>query len=410
MTQPGSLSFVLNFKTTEFSSLDLPVEVRKPNLALVVRTLSSQSVEVEPGPYYVTAILPAGQELTQTVEVAEGEHASVELSPDPGDASPHESHEFTHFFLRREAAAPTTGLKLGVTPGEGERGLESLGGSAAEGKFRLYSGNALLNQLQPRNELLPDNTYTEDGLTQFRIYGVEAPLMAQLLQPNAPPLNVALPAAPNTDCTIVLSRLPDNTHKLDVQLEHKVADLLLHYRERGCFSQVVTALDSQAMSAETLLMQKKRDPLAAAVGAYGILRFGQLEQLHDWTRNLWRWFQWLPDGAAIWGEHLARLGRHKEALEVFLELPKRGLPFFSEGLSYAVDRLRVYVTLGEVEFGADKAAGAARALELLQQFTPYADFGKPVLTYTGLDPAHPDDTPLDDFVPVDDGLDLATLV
>jgi hypothetical protein len=412
MTRPGSLSFVLNFKTTEFTSLDLPVEVRKPNLALVARTLSSQSVEVEPGPYYVTATLPAGQELTQTVEVAEGEHASVELSPDTCDESPHELHEFAHFFLNRETVAPSVWPKLEAgMPGATERGLESLGGTAvAEGKLRLFSGNAVLDQLQPRNDLLPQHTYTMDGLTQFEIYGVEAPLMAQLLQPNAPPLNVGLPAAPNTSCTIVLSRQPDNTHTLDVQLEHRVADLLLHYREQGRFSQAVTALDSQAMNAKTLLRQKKRDPLAAAVGAYGILRFGQLEQLHDWTKNLWQWFPWLPDGAAIWGEHLARLGRHDEALAVFLELPKRGLPFFSEGLSYAIDRLRVYESLGVKESATETVARATLALEQLQRFIPYADFGRPILTYTGLDPTRPDDSPLDDFVPVDNGLDLATLV
>lgn len=409
MTRKGSLRFELNFKTAELSSLDLPVEVRKPNLALVARTLTSKLIEVEPGTYFVTAVLPAGQELTQSVQVKAGAPTPVELSPDSGDESPHETHEFAHFFLGGGAAARAAALTPEVLDARGASGLESLGGSAVEGRLRLFSGNVLRGPLRPRNDLIPQMTYTSDGLTQFEVHGIKSPLTAQLLQPNMPPLNVALPAGEKTRCTLILQLLPDNTHSLDVRLEHKVADLLLHYREHGRFDQAAAALDSPAMNAEVLLRQKMRDPLAAAVGAYGILRFGRLEQLHDWTRNLWNWFLWLPDGAAVWGEHLARRGRHREALDVFLGLPRRGLPLFSEGLSYAVERLRVYESLGAKEFGAAKAKRAGAALELLRRFVPYADFGRPVLTYTGLDPTQPDDSPLDDYVPADDGLDLAAL-
>jgi hypothetical protein len=411
MTIKGSLSFVLNFKTLELSSLDLPVEVRKPNMVLVTRSLTSKSVEVDPGQYFVTATLPAGQELSQMVEVSEGAHSSVELTPEECDKSPRESHEFIHFFLRnQEAVKPPVALSLGMREGEKGAGLESLGGSAVEGRLRLFSGNALREQLQPENQLFPVYPPTVDGLTQITIYGIGAPLTAQLLQPNAPPLNLAVPASANSSCTLVLTLLADSTHSLEVQLEHKVADLLVRYREQGRFSQAVVAIDSPAMDAKSLLKQKKRDPVAAAVGAYSILRFGRLDQLHDWTKNLWQLFPWLPDGVAIRGEHLARVGKHDEALDVFLGLPEHGLPFFSEGLSYAANRLRFYESLGAKEFGADRVRRATEVLALLQRFIPYVDFGKPVLTYTGLNPARPDDEPLDDFVPAADGLDLASLV
>src|SRR2546423_15128052 len=96
---------------------------------------------------------------------------------------------------------------------------------------------------------------------------------------------------------------------------------------------------SPELDAEELLEDKQQDPIAAAVGGYALLRFSALERLHDWTANLHSWFEWLPDGAAIRGEHLARMGQHDEALDAFLTLPSRGLPLFSDGLAYAVNRL-----------------------------------------------------------------------
>jgi hypothetical protein len=140
------------------------------------------------------------------------------------------------------------------------------------------------------------------------------------------------------------------------------------------------------------------------------LRFGKLDYLHEWTANLKDWFTWLPDGTAIRGEHLARLGRHDEALDVFIELAARGLPLFSDGLSYVIDRLRFYNTLGEKEFKADRLAQAKQLLENLQRFVPYVDFRKPILTYTGIDPSHPDGEALGDFLPATGGLEVNSIL
>ena len=49
------LSFESGFTSPELNSLDLPVEIRKPDLTVAARCLSSQPVELAPGTYYVTA-------------------------------------------------------------------------------------------------------------------------------------------------------------------------------------------------------------------------------------------------------------------------------------------------------------------------------------------------------------------
>jgi len=159
------------------------------------------------------------------------------------------------------------------------------------------------------------------------------------------------------------------------------------------------------LDAKKLLYDKKRDPIAASVGAYTLLRFGKLEYLHDWTDNLKNWFLWLPDGVAIRGEHLARLGRHNEALDTFLELSSRGLPIFSDGITYVQDRLQYYIALGDKEFTPQKLALAQDLLGNLQKFIPYIDFAKPILNYTGLDPKSPDNETID-ILPQGNGLDV----
>lgn len=442
MTELGRMEFKLHFKSYELENLDVPVEVRRPNLSLVARTLSSQPLEVEPGDYFVIAVLPAGQEMSSFVKVDEGEKKEVNLSPAPEDESPHEGHELSHFFLKGPARKPPErgeepkkesegrprrrrgrtrgGLKGGETrsaPSDLTLGnvffekamndeVELRGADNARNwpRLRVFEGNVLSGELARADHLLVP-PMPDPAVVQIRVSGRNRPLLAQFLRQGARPLNVALPAWAEATCTVVLKRGAAGIADPEVQLAHHVADLLLRYQERSLFEQAVTATQSPAMNAEGLLRDKEGEPIAAAVGAYALLRLGSLERLHGWTENLMNWFAWLPDGVVIRGEHLARLGDHDAALEVFLRLPPRGLPLFSEGLSYVINRLRLYDSIGGEEFDADKLAAGRRLLAGLQRFVPYVDFGSPILTYTGLDPAKPDDAPLGS-APEGDGMNV----
>jgi hypothetical protein len=176
-----------------------------------------------------------------------------------------------------------------------------------------------------------------------------------------------------------------------VHLENVEADTLLRYQAVGNLQQAAAALDSQAMSAEQLLYQKVSDPIGATAGAYSLLRFNELDRLHNWTRNLYNWFDWLPDGASILGEHLARAGDHEEALEVLLGLTERGLPIFTDGFSFAQNRLRLYIELGDKHFEATKIAAAKALFVELSRFAPHVDYGKMFLSFTGLEPNAPNE-------------------
>ena len=387
----SQLSFRTEFHSAELQQLQLPVEVRKPNMALVTRTLSTETVEVPPGTYHIVATLPAGVELYERAEVVADKATIVVLRPDPADVSPSESLEVQRYFVGTPAAS--------ALPMPAAVGLEALGPSEEMATLRVLAGNPLAGD-RLMGRLTPDDPAAwldpqpppEPGIARFVCRGGTGRFV-QLLQRGQPPLNLALPISPDVGCTLDLVRQPTGPLAPEPHLPHVGADSTLRYYERGLLDQVRTT--TSAISFERLLQQKMADPIAAAVGAYMLLRLGELDRLHDWTRNLADWFPWLPDGLVLWGEHQARLGRHAEALAAFLQLPDRGLPIFSDGLSYAVDRLRLYSRF-PISGQPPESAGQARdLLARLQLFADSVDFRKPILIFTGLDPSQPDDELLD---------------
>jgi hypothetical protein len=86
--------------------------------------------------------------------------------------------------------------------------------------------------------------------------------------------------------------------------------------------------------AERLLFGKYSDPISACVGAYFLVKTGQLSRLHDWPSNLYHDFQWLSDGALIFATQLLRAGSPDivSAAEAVRTALARGLPIFADGL------------------------------------------------------------------------------
>lgn len=384
----SQLHFECHFKSPEMRSLDLPVEVRKPNLALVARSVISRTVEVLPGTYYVSIKMPAGQELLQEVKLGK-RSKTVSLTPEPEDEAPDAAQEVLHFLQE---------------PIETEGSPQPIAA-----KVRGFSSNMLMETC---NEINTEGWHLRssrtDDLVQLNANGGDAVQLLQLLQPGQPAINFALPVSSKSGCTVVFQRLPHSLTVLNIHLNNWMADLLLQYREQGYIQQALTTATSNYLSPEKLLAGDTQDAIAAAVKAYTLLRFGELEELNDWTEKLKNQFTWLPDGIAIRGEHLARLGEHEQALTVFLEMPSRGLPIFSDGFSYVIDRLRLYISVGESHFEASQLAQARELLERLQRFATFADFTKPLLTFTGIDPLKPNiDLVNNEEIESCEGLDIA---
>lgn len=97
---------------------------------------------------------------------------------------------------------------------------------------------------------------------------------------------------------------------------------------------------------------KQAAETAAAAGMLLLARVGRIADVHDWTRNLMRWFPTIPDGAVLWAESLrSATGRGEaqpygvadpvaEMLAALAELASRGVPYFADSLDLAESLLR----------------------------------------------------------------------
>lgn len=401
MAKDAHLEFNVDFKSWEVSQVGIPIELRKLDLALVGKTLSTASLDVEPGRYIISTIFPAGQQITQVQEVSTGAN-NITIKPPPELESPHENHEKVHYFDK--SLIPMANVDLG---------LESMPNPRTGTAFlSFFEGEPLLGTVTKiDSRKFP---YVQAG-SEFSEFSIPANSInkrfAQLVRSGGTTLNTALPVGPDWGCKLILRPDGDGSYSFSVQLDNLEASLLLRYQEEGIYDQIKTVSRSEKNDPEKLLFLKGADPIAAAVGAYTILKFDQIERLHTWTVNLRDRFPWLADGSAICGEHFARIGNDPWALDSFLQLKERGLPFFSDGLGYALSRLRNYLGNWRQFFGEEGDRAAAENLFVaLQQFESFVDFKKPILTFSGRDLSHPDSEIADAQTPAELDLDIKELI
>jgi hypothetical protein len=161
---------------------------------------------------------------------------------------------------------------------------------------------------------------------------------------------------------------------------------------------------------ERALQEKTNSPVAAAIAATVLIRCGALNQLHDWPRNLANWFEWLPDGAALWAETLLRRDgivrpqnlaarpqasaagekralrddaaevhrlaaepAYQEARTYFAKLADRGPPLLAASLTMAARQVRFWKRVVEVKAVTDQAyLDLKDACEVVERAAAYA--------------------------------------
>ncbi len=137
----------------------------------------------------------------------------------------------------------------------------------------------------------------------------------------------------------------DQGYRLSVAVSDELVGAMLGYLGSGRLD-AATSIIRQARSR---LFEKGVNPLAAAAGAYVMIadwQPGQAAYWHRWVRNLMNRFRWLPDGAIQHAWLQLKSGRTPETLhearEALLEAYRRGLPFFSKGVSLLLDGLSLF--------------------------------------------------------------------
>lgn len=376
------------------------LDVFDEKMQLVGRGTVRGGVDLAPGhTYYVSTALPDGQawvsRVTPDADSTEFELRSVladaSAIPNQGQALDPSSDAFIKIGVgpSSEPYAYRPGFFRHPLAYFSATQVYAYSGNLLRPKNPLFAGGgkslahaADLQALEPTSHDSDENrwklTAARTGLTYV-----------QLLDRGHPVSNYAVPVAPGESCQIRLLKSATSGHSIDVVLDDPDDDLLLRYGGRYLFQEAAQVVEAQehvkAVDGTEILR-----PIGAAVMAYVQLRLGEQDRLKEWTASLCRDCKWLPDGIPIRAEHQARLGNHAEALEVLLQLGQRGLPIFSSGLSYALDRLRQYRPfMGDALPGE----GIETADALIAQLGSYAsrtDFRRPILTFSGSDPRSPD--------------------
>jgi hypothetical protein len=339
------------------------VEIYDSDLALRIRTLSSEQVELDPGHYHVVARLPAGARLTASVDVLPDQLNDVRLGAKPEP-----------LLEPLAPRSPGTGTGTGVARKQRARGRSSSYGKEprriargkwSDGEWQLWRSPERRLPLLYRSSLIAPSVELrltcEPAVPQWSVVPTSA-------------LRYLRPAA---------AAVAGGQPRLTSRLRDKAADAVMTYVNRGQVLDAALIAEGVARQAEDLLGAKKGDPVAAAAGAFALLTLGELDRLHHWTANLHNWFDWLPDGAVVYAEHMALIGDHEQAAHTLRQLAIRGLPCLTVGLTTAVNRLSIYVA---ADLGGDELRAVS---ERLTRYVIACDLTATVTSFTGYEAAQP---------------------
>jgi hypothetical protein len=342
--------------------LPVVVDVVDANLEVTVKPRlvqlgSGWRQDVEPGTYLVRVRFPSGEETRQTCTVRDGDH--ILISVDVRSLAGRKSLE------RSVARRPLAGTNF------------------ASAWVRRWRGDAS-RRWQPI-DFDATTVGRDDYAVRYRFAADRQPNVLQLGGPRTAWRFVSLPAAPVVDVTV--SQRGENDLAVEVTTGSAEAEALLGYLRTG-------AVEGAEATAESLLQQKRRDPIAAVTGGYYLLRTANIDRLSEWGPNLSQWFPWLPDGAVINGwqhihagrEHRGDPDRHFDAARrQLIQAVRRGVPVYTEGLRLLVDALQLLREDAEAE-----DVELDTALTFIEPFAMAADWSAATVTYSGADPAEPD--------------------
>lgn len=319
----ATLTFKLDTPSNQRWSGALPIEVRdSEKLVLKARGVSDDALQVPPGRYLVTALLPSGEQATigDTVIVGPGDHKLLELSLSDLSFPPALESTSTLGDSVREFARPITKYFSSQT-------------------YAVVRGNWLADKI-PGAE--PASVTREPtARTSLEIPFRTEPTWIEITTSNKCHY-IAVPVEDGRSTTLQWA-LDGKTDKLDLKVDFHDGEMnsLLDFIHND------KALEARSIS-QTLVMRsdiKKQSPLRATLGAYVLLRANQLENLEGWTSDLTSTCGWLPDVLAIRTEYLARTARHQDALKQLLDIPRWGTPLFRSGIGYLADRAKTYMKL-----------------------------------------------------------------
>lgn len=360
--------------------LPLPVTIRRPDMALVRRARTSEELTLEPGEYRLSAELPSGATLSADATVREKEDTTAYLRLD--DVSDRRPLDIDSMLEGVRPAAALPEKDAGAAP---VVSVAIMRGNVFDGDFLRTSANKH-GFIQSTDQAV---TWSANRTASIKV-GPGWRQVAHFRQSGRPPINLWLPTSHRGGCRLKLAWTMGGLVSIRAVPEAPATAVAMAYDSKGRMWEAAATLSAPDKGdfAERMLYAKQADPIGAVVGAYTLLRMGELDRMRDWCDNLFNWFPELPDAAVILGEVAARRGDHGKAVETLLTIPSRGIPLFTEGLAMAGSRLRHYVGV-KARIVSRHREEIADVLAMLAGFERWVDSRSALTRYPGIDPARP---------------------
>lgn len=356
---------------------NLPVELRDLDFALVSRatvaTAAEKLAEAPDASMYLSVTLPDGAKVGREVDCG----ASGPKDTAAVEALLAELPAISAFLTAEQtvdAPAPLATLLDGI----------SYAPLADERTSGAMAATLFLGTGAAARDPAPLDIPSASGVAITRS-GEARPAMVQLLLPRWLPVNLLLPKG----ATVELRANGENWFGVTILTGVPAIDDLLRLRASGRVEDVASIL--KGLSSADAITWFDTHPAAAAVLGYGLLRTEQPETLWEPFASIPDRWPNDPDALVISAEVGARVGRHEEASASFLAAARLGLPTFSFGLNYLVDRLRAYGPRpGGPEFATEQADAIAAALGQVHGFALQQDYDMMLTSYSGADPTRPE--------------------
>lgn len=322
----ATLTFKLDTPPNQRWSGALPVEVRDEKLVLRARGVSDDTLEVPPGRYFVTALLPSGEQATvdEIVEVKPGDNKqlNIPLSDVAFPATLETTNTLSDSFWKY--SRPVTQVFFRQS-------------------FAILRGNWLADKIPGTISKAP---LKREPTTRSNLDVSFSREAAWIEIERSKQYNYFAVPVDEGGTTTVKWSLDLDTDKLALEFDFHDGELnsLLDFAD-GAKANEARSISSALVTRPGYYATKKQSPLRATLGAYVLIRANQFEGLDEWTSGLVASHPWLPDTLAVRVEYLARSGRHPEALKLLLDIPKSGAPLFRSGISYLCDRANTYARL-----------------------------------------------------------------
>jgi hypothetical protein len=308
----------------------LPVRVRTRTGEIVGSGVTGLPITVPAGSYYVTMLMPDGREVGldhkvragAPAEAGAGERAAPPLAMPAAAAAP-------ELLSADPAPATMAAIWRGDWFGAWAGQVPDLSGSGA--------ADIALSSADPA--ILPLETGHDRVLV--------LPLNGRYRCTIIPYDECVICIDESARARAIAARLSGSGDEPLVEYRSVVSEetnALLGFVESGILTNMVAVTEDEVRRGEEAISGSRASVLRAITGAYVLLRANALEGLERWLGQLDPFQASLPDLLPLRAELCARSGHHERAVEVMADALERGrCPWFRAGLSYMLERLRLYV-------------------------------------------------------------------